>query len=103
MMGDNDSFVCEHCGKKVLPLQFGGHFRNHCPFCLWSKHVDGEVSGDRAGFCGGMMEPKMVTTRRTGEYVLTHKCTKCGMERYNRVAADDNAELLSKLSGVPVK
>ena len=41
----NDSgFVCSHCGKKVEPLGYTS--RNHCPFCLWSRHVD-IFPGDR--------------------------------------------------------
>lgn len=82
---------------------YGGSYRNHCPFCLWSKHVDGPVPGDRSNPCQGLMEPIAVATRRTGEYVLTHKCCKCGFERYNRVAADDSEEELVKLSGLPIK
>ncbi len=99
----NDPFKCEHCGKEVEPIKYGGSYRNHCPFCLWSKHVDADVPGDRKNTCGGLMEPVGVTTRRTGEYVLVNRCTKCGAERYNRVASDDNGELLTKLSGFPVK
>ena len=39
-------------GKKVEPLGYTS--RNHCPFCLWSLHVD-ENPGDRACECGGEM------------------------------------------------
>lgn len=99
----NEGFTCDHCGKSVVPIKYGGSYRNHCPFCLYSKHVDFDIPGDRANSCGGTMEPISVFTRRTGEYVLVHRCLKCGFERYNRVAADDDAELLVKLSGLPVK
>lgn len=99
----NEPFVCGYCGKDVAPIKYGGSYRNHCPFCLWSKHVDGDVPGDRANACQGMMEPIGVMTRRTGEYVLVHRCTKCHFERFNRVAGDDNADLLVKLSGLPIK
>ena len=51
----NDAgFVCAHCGKTVLPL--GVSSRDHCPFCLWSVHVDINP-GDRSNDCGGMMRP----------------------------------------------
>ncbi len=99
----NDPFVCEQCGKQVEPIAFGGSYRNHCPFCLFSKHVDGEIPGDRGNSCQGLMEPIGVTTRRTGEYVLVHRCLKCGFERLNRVAGDDDTELLTKISGEPIK
>ena len=94
----NDPFKCEHCGKEVEPIRFGGSYRNHCPFCLWSRHVDGTVPGDRASACQGLMEPVAVTTRRTGEFVLTHRCTKCGFERLNRIAGDDDFDLVTKIS-----
>ena len=50
----DSGFICGHCGKKVEPLGFTS--RNHCPFCLWSRHLD-ELPGDRASECGGLMEP----------------------------------------------
>lgn len=99
----NDPFVCENCGKSVEPIVFGGSYRNHCPFCLYSKHVDSSTPGDRANACKGLMEPIGVQTRRTGEYVLVHHCVKCGFERLNRVAGDDDEELLTKISGIPIK
>ena len=35
----NDSgFTCAHCGREVEALGYTS--RNHCPFCLWSLHVD---------------------------------------------------------------
>lgn len=99
----NEAFKCEHCGRDVGKIVFGGSYRNHCPFCLWSKHVDSDIPGDRANFCQGLMEPIAVQTRRTGEFVLVHRCTKCGFERYNRVAGDDDEKILIALSGLPVK
>ena len=45
-----EDFVCEHCGAEVK----GDGYTNHCPKCLWSKHVDVHP-GDRAAECGGMM------------------------------------------------
>ena len=56
--------------------------------------------------CGanmGLMRPMGVMTRRTGEFVLVHRCEKCGFERLNRVAGDDEVELLTKLAGEPIK
>ena len=86
----NEPFVCGHCGKRVSPIIYGGSYRNHCPFCLYSKHVDSDLPGDRANNCQGLMEPVGVITRRTGEYVLVHRCTGCGFERRNRIAGDDD-------------
>jgi hypothetical protein len=36
------------------------------------------------------MRPIGTFHRRKGEQVLLHLCLGCGVERYNRVAADDN-------------
>ncbi len=99
----NEGFVCQHCGRGVEPIRYGGSYRNHCPFCLWSKHVDSDLPGDRKANCGGLMEPIGVFTRRTGEYVLVHRCQKCHCERYNRLAGDDDFDLVTKLSTVPIR
>lgn len=103
MVPRNEGFVCEHCGREVAPVEFGGSYRNHCPFCLFSKHVDTDTPGDRASSCGGIMAPVGVFTRRTGEHVLVHRCEKCGQERFNRIAGDDNFDLATNLSTVPTR
>ncbi len=99
----NDSFICENCHKKVEAIKFGGSYRNHCSYCLYSKHVDTDVPGDRQNSCLGLMKPIGVFTRKTGEYVLVHKCGECGFERYNRIAGDDNFALVTSLSTIPVR
>lgn len=97
MIARNDPFTCENCHKKVAPIKYGGSYRNHCPYCLWSKHVDTNEPGDRKSICKGMMEPISVFSRRTGEYVLVQKCVKCGFERYNRIAGDDDFDKITDL------
>jgi predicted RNA-binding Zn-ribbon protein involved in translation (DUF1610 family) len=79
-----EDFVCTHCGAEVK----GTGYTNHCPRCLWSRHVDVNP-GDRAAECGGMMEPVRVE-RESDTYVLTHRCTKCGFARRNKVGSADN-------------
>ncbi len=98
----NDGFVCENCHKHVEPIKYGGSYRNHCPYCLFSKHVDTDVPGDRKNVCKGLMRPVGVFTRKTGEYVLIHKCMVCGFERYNRIAGDDDFDKVTVLSTIPV-
>jgi hypothetical protein len=61
-----EDFVCEHCGEKVV----GDGYTNHCPKCLWSKHVDINP-GDRASECQGMMKPINVDVQH-GETMLTY-------------------------------
>jgi len=81
----------------VGALPSGGRHRNHCPFCLYSRHVDGRRPGDRASRCGGSMAPVAAFTRRNGEHAIVHHCVDCGFERYNRIAADDDFVLVLKL------
>ena len=78
-------------------VPYGGKHRNHCPYCLYSRHVDGRASGDRAGACGGLMAPVGAFVRPKGEHVVVHRCLGCGFERYNRIAADDDFALVLSL------
>lgn len=85
-----EDFTCGHCGAAVE----GDGFTNHCPRCLWSRHVDLQP-GDRAADCGGLMEPVAVESQRSG-HVLTHRCTRCGAQKRNRSSSrDDFAALLA--------
>ena len=81
----------------VGPVPYGGRHRNHCPYCLYSRHVDGRIPGDRAGDCGGAMAPTGAFVRPKGEHVVVHRCLVCGFERYNRIAADDDFDLVLSL------
>ena len=92
----NDSgFICAHCGREVEPLGYTS--RNHCPYCLYSRHLDVNP-GDRASDCGGLMRPVAVTSHPKKGFVITHKCTLCGSERNNKMQADDDTSLLIKLT-----
>lgn len=85
-----EDFVCEHCGASIS----GTGYTNHCPKCLWSKHVDIEP-GDRAESCAGMMEP-IALEGSSPTYDIVHKCVRCKTLRRNKTApADDPAPLLS--------
>ncbi len=79
-----EDFICSNCGAKVK----GNGYTNHCPECLYSKHVDINP-GDRACECGGLMEPVDVELK-DGKYVLLHRCLKCGFERKNKISPEDN-------------
>ena len=83
----NEEFVCQHCARKVIPLA-NGSCRNHCPCCLWSKHVD-DVPGDRLSRCGGMMEPVAVEQDARRGWMIVHECRKCGAVRRNQCALGD--------------
>jgi len=94
-------FICGHCGRRVPPLPSGGRHRNHCPSCLYSRHVDAHTTGDRASACSALMEPIGTFQRRNGEYVVVHRCLGCGFERFNRIAADDDLPLALSLPALP--
>jgi len=88
----DEDFKCEKCGFAVT----GNGYTNHCPQCLWSKHVD-RTPGDRAATCRGLMEPVDVSLEK-GEKILLHRCVTCGYEKRNKAAPDDNFDELLKMS-----
>jgi hypothetical protein len=85
-----ESFKCGHCRAFIGPTVSGGRHRNHCPLCLYSRHVDDRRPGDRASVCRSLMAPVGTFHRPKGEQVIVHRCLGCGLERHCRVAADDN-------------
>ncbi|WP_428938523.1 RNHCP domain-containing protein [Fontivita pretiosa] len=99
--GSSDGFVCRNCGRQVSPHACGTRHRNHCPFCLWSLHVD-IGPGDRLQSCGGKMEPIGVWVRRDGEWAIIHRCQQCGLIRTNRVAGDDDPWAMMSLAARPL-
>ena len=89
-----EDFRCEHCNFDVI----GSGYTNHCPRCLWSKHVD--VSpGDRAATCMGMMEP-IALEGSSPSYTIVHHCTRCGYEHRNKVDPRDDVKTLLVLAGL---
>ena len=97
----DESFVCKNCGRTVVPQGAGSDHRNHCPYCLTSKHLD-IIPGDREADCGGQMEPIAVWVRKNGEWAIIHRCKCCGILSSNRIAADDNPMKLMSLAMKPV-
>ncbi len=87
-----EDFICETCGFHVS----GNGYTNHCPQCLWSKHVDIDP-GDRAAECGGMMEPVGMTTKGD-TFVIHHHCVRCGFERRTKSLPEDNSRARIALS-----
>lgn len=102
------SFRCIHCGAQVAasPLYAGVRNRNHCPYCLWSRHLDLYAPGDRLCACKAPMRPLGLTIKDSrknyacqdgGELMLIHACGECGHVSINRIAADDMAERIYAL------
>ena len=96
------SFICINCKKEVSTSgHIGTHQRNHCPYCLYSLHVD-EQSGDRQAVCYGKMIPIGLTFKhegegKVGELMLIHLCEKCGRISINRLAGDDDIEKVQQV------
>lgn len=90
-----EPFTCEHCGAAVTPL-LHGTYRNHCPHCLWSKHVDDVGPGDRASLCGGMMRPVGLDQSGKKGWMVIHACEKCGKRIPNKLTEDDQWEGLNE-------
>lgn len=95
------TFRCRHCRLDVSTDAVGTAHRNHCPNCLWSRHLD-VTPGDRAAECGSMMEPIAISVRGDGEWVVVHRCSGCETVHLNRTAGDDNPLLLLRLAVRPL-
>jgi hypothetical protein len=105
---EEDVFLCRYCHASVSthPLISGVQNRNHCPYCLWSRHVDHAKAGDRLSACKAIMQPIGLTIKRSydkygksrlGELMLIHRCSECGKLSINRIAADDLPERLMEV------
>ena len=95
----DEEFTCENCGKQVKKL--GYSCRNHCNYCLHSKHVD-KNPGDRQEECHGTLEPISVELSNKKGYVIVFECEKCGQIRKNKAAKDDDMNEIIKLSAKPI-
>jgi hypothetical protein len=98
-------FKCAHCHVIVSSahLLSGVNNRNHCPYCLWSCHLDLYAAGDRLSACKAPMRPIGLTTKTGrnkyqrdahGELMLVHQCSGCQTLSINRIAADDDSETI---------
>ena len=87
-----EDFTCEHCGAEVR----GTGYTNHCPLCLYSKHVDNDP-GDRAHTCHGLMAPVRIEGT-ADHYRIVHRCVKCGFEKLNDVQSEDSMDTVINIA-----
>jgi len=87
-----EDFICKHCGFKVI----GSGYTDHCPRCLWSKHVDINP-GDRQAKCRGLMRPVAVG-KKHGVWRIKYYCLKCGYEHWVKMAKEDDWEKIVKMT-----
>jgi hypothetical protein len=114
----NSDFKCLHCRSYVSSsaLLAGVQNRNHCPYCLWSRHLDLFQAGDRLAACKAPMRPLGLALKHSrnkyaaaanGELMLVHLCVDCGRVSINRVAADDVPEAILEVfeacAGLPAR
>ncbi len=90
----DEEFICEKCGKNVTKLNYTA--RDHCPYCLYSKHVD-ILPGDRKNTCLGLLKPIGIEKFKD-TYKIIYRCEKCGQIHKNIIAKDDDMDLIIKLS-----
>ena len=90
----DEEFVCDNCGKMVNKLRYTA--RDHCPYCLYSKHVDINP-GDRNNSCMGLMRPVGIEKYRN-TYKIIYRCLKCSQEHKNIIADDDDFNKIVELS-----
>lgn len=90
----DEGFVCLKCKKEVLPLGYTA--RDHCPFCLYSRHVD-IFPGDRKNPCRGLLKPIDIEKFRDS-YKIIYQCEKCGEIHKNIMASDDDMAKIIALS-----
>jgi rubrerythrin len=87
-----ENFVCSRCGTEVV----GTGYTDHCPNCLWSKHVDINP-GDRASSCEGMMEPVGIE-KKGSDYYICYRCVGCGFRHRVKMVPGDDFDKVVKLS-----
>lgn len=90
----NEDFICEHCKKEVKKSTYTA--RDHCPYCLYSKHLD-IMPGDRLNNCKGLLKPIGIEKFKD-TFKIIYECEKCRQTHKNIMEKDDNMDLIIKLS-----
>ena len=88
----NEEFICLNCGHENPKAN--KTCRNHCRNCLYSLHVDKDIPGDRLSTCKTLMKPYSIDQKAKKGFIIFHKCLKCGKIIPNKVADDDNQDII---------
>ena len=64
-------------------------------------HVDLKTPGDRLSECGGLMKPIGIELNKKKGTRIKFLCEICGIKNYNRIAPDDDWDLICQLSRIP--
>ena len=84
-----ESFVCKQCGTNVE----GNGYTNHCPQCLYSKHVDINP-GDRLHKCQGLMKPVQILVQASEPYAVIHECQICYHHQKTKLLDQDSMDTI---------
>jgi hypothetical protein len=90
----DEGFTCAVCNAVIPPLNYTA--RDHCRECLCSLHLDIHP-GDRQSGCGGILRPVGLELNKKGQQIL-YRCEKCGADKRNITADDDNYDRIVELS-----
>lgn len=91
-----ENFICEHCQFAVT----GNGYTDHCPQCLYSKHVDINP-GDRQCDCHGLLKPTAVEYKKD-KYLIYYQCEKCNHLHRVKSSSEDNIDTLLKYINKPI-
>lgn len=94
---NDEEFICRHCLKKVSKLGYTS--RDHCPYCLYSIHID-NLPGDRSCTCLGNLVPIGIEKSKQNQFKIIYKCDKCHTIKKNIMANDDDMNEIIKISVV---
>jgi len=97
LVPEREKYICGHCKESVI----GGRYNNHCPHCLWSKHLDDRRPGDRASECRELMKPVGVMQEK-GKWRVVHQCSGCGKYTVVDSSPEDDFDLIIDLSQKPL-
>ena len=90
----DEGFTCLVCKRRVEPLNYTA--RDHCPFCLCSVHVDNNP-GDRSNDCKGILRAIDIEKSKKDTFKIIYKCDKCGVIKKNKMALDDDYDMILKV------
>lgn len=90
----DEEFICEKCGQKVEKLNYSS--RDHCNYCLYSKHVDINP-GDRLNKCQGLLKPIGIEKYKD-TFKIVYICEKCQKKHKNIMARDDDMDKIIEAS-----
>lgn len=95
---NKENFICKNCNQAVE----GNGYTNHCPNCLYSKHVD-RYPGDRQESCLGLMSPIDIITKGGEAKYVVHICNFCKVIKRNILSEQDSMQAIIDIMESKVK